>query len=218
MVKLEDPTVPYADVIPRWRRERSATAADVFRLGAPGYDWRATYAGPGTCVVIAASDSALSSAEDEDTVKVIGTVGGLLADLGFQVYAARAMTGGDLRPSLVIWVGGTATSADERTAISALDAPGVSVAACPVNLPGWRHIDAEEVGDWRTFAKRFVAEVAGLVDVPEQAFVSNAVSNEPRRTGPDDAGRGPGETGADLHEHGRSRTRQHRRDPGTAGS
>lgn len=209
MVKLEDPTVPYADVIPRWRRERSGTAADVFRLGAPGYDWRATYAEPGTPVVIAASDSALSSAEAEDTVKVIGTVGGLLADLGFQVYAARAMSGGDLQPSLVIWVGGSAMSADECARLEALDAPGVSVAACPVNLAGWRHIDAEEVGDWRTFAKRFVAEVAGLVEVPEQAFVSNAVSNEPRRTGPDDAGSSAPEQTANPHEHGRTRTRPH---------
>jgi len=37
--------------------------------------------------------------------------------------------------------------------------------------------------------------------------VSNNLSNEPRRTGTDDDGRAPAETPADLHRHGRRRTK-----------
>jgi len=36
--------------------------------------------------------------------------------------------------------------------------------------------------------------------------VSNNLSNEPRRTGPDDGGRTVAETAPDLHRHGRRRT------------
>jgi len=48
--------------------------------------------------------------------------------------------------------------------------------------------------------------------------VSNNLSNEPRRTGPDDAGRPDPETGADLHEGGRSRTHPDQPHPGSRGS
>jgi hypothetical protein len=37
--------------------------------------------------------------------------------------------------------------------------------------------------------------------------VSNNVSNEPRRTGPDDAGRGSVDEASDLHQRGRRRTK-----------
>jgi len=43
--------------------------------------------------------------------------------------------------------------------------------------------------------------------------VSNNLSNEPRRTGPDDAGRTSSETAADLHQHGRRRTKPDGRGP-----
>ena len=48
--------------------------------------------------------------------------------------------------------------------------------------------------------------------------VSNNLSNEPRRTGPDDAGRADPESAADLHQHGRRRTRPDRRNPNSGGS
>jgi hypothetical protein len=218
MVKLEDPTLPYADVIPRRRRERAASDGQAFRLGAPGYDWRTTYSTPGSRVVIAASDCALSPAEVEDTVKVIGTVGGVLADLGFQVFPAKAMTGGDLRPSLLIWVGGSATATDERDQLGLIHAPGLSVAPCPLGMPGWRHVDAGKVDDWRRFVKQFIAAVAALVEVPEASFLSNNLSNEPRRTDPDDAGRTSADKAVDQHQRGRRRTRPDGRHPDSAGS
>ena len=46
--------------------------------------------------------------------------------------------------------------------------------------------------------------------------VSNNLSNELRRTGTDDGGRAPAETPADLHQHGRRRTKADGR--GSSGS
>ena len=46
----------------------------------------------------------------------------------------------------------------------------------------------------------------GFLGEGETANVSNNLSNEPRRTGPDDGGRTVAETAADLHRHGRRRT------------
>jgi hypothetical protein len=59
MVKLEDPTVPFAGVVARRRRERAAADADDFRLGAPGHDWHAIYVEPGPKAVVGASAKAL---------------------------------------------------------------------------------------------------------------------------------------------------------------
>ncbi len=48
--------------------------------------------------------------------------------------------------------------------------------------------------------------------------VSNNLSNEPRRTGPDDAGRRGVDKPADLHQRGRRRTRPDGRLPDSGGS
>ena len=48
--------------------------------------------------------------------------------------------------------------------------------------------------------------------------VSNNLSNEPRRTGTDDAGRRGVDKAADLHERGRRRTKPDGRKPNSGGS
>ncbi len=48
--------------------------------------------------------------------------------------------------------------------------------------------------------------------------VSNNLSNEPRQTDPDDAGRRGVDKAADLHQRGRTRTRPDRRNRGSGGS
>jgi predicted transcriptional regulator len=48
--------------------------------------------------------------------------------------------------------------------------------------------------------------------------VSNNLSNEPRRTGPDAAGRADAESGSDLHQHGRRRMRPDRPGRGSSDS
>lgn len=50
------------------------------------------------------------------------------------------------------------------------------------------------------------------------ANVSNNLSNEPRRTGPDDGGRTDADKAPDLHQHGRRRTKPDRRHPDSGGS
>jgi hypothetical protein len=48
--------------------------------------------------------------------------------------------------------------------------------------------------------------------------VSNNLSNEPRRTGSDDAGQATSEKVSDLDQHGSGRTRRHRAGPPPTGS
>jgi hypothetical protein len=189
MVKLEDPTVPFAGVVARRRRERAAADADAFRLGAPGHDWHAIYVEPGPKAVVGASAKALDADSVERTVQLIGSVGGLLADLGFQVCPASALTGGTLRPSLLAWVDAGDTAADERRRLEALGAPGVVIGSCAAAPAGWGRIDADEFEDRNLVTRHFVDEVAPLVDLPYAGNVSNNLSSEPRRTGPDDGGR-----------------------------
>lgn len=62
------------------------------------------------------------------------------------------------------------------------------------------------------------ASVEGYLERHGFGNVSNNLSNEPRRTGPDDAGQTDPETDADLHQHGRRRTRADRRHPDSGGS
>ena len=84
MVKLEDPTIPLAGVIARRRRVRAATDAAAFRLGTPGHDWQAIYAEPDRKAVVGASARAFGGDQTEHTRRIIGAIGGLLADLGFR--------------------------------------------------------------------------------------------------------------------------------------
>ena len=203
MVKLEDPTVPFAGVIARRRRERVATDALAFRLGTPGRDWQAIYSEPGVKAVVGASDRALETDHVEHTLQVIGAMGGLLADLGFQVCPASALTAGTIRPSVLAWVVAGDAPGDE---LRALGAPCIVIGPCPTPPTDWARIDASEFDNRDRFIRRFVAEVSRLVDLPDVGNVSNNLSNEPRRTGPDDGGRVPTETPADLHLHGRRQT------------
>lgn len=66
----------------------------------------------------------------------------------------------------------------------------------------------------------YISEVSVETYLERHGFgnVSNNLSNEPRRTDPDDAGRTDPGTAADLHQHGRRRTRSDRQDPGSGGS
>ena len=218
MVKLVDPTLPFADVVARRRRERATTDAAAFSLWAPTHDWRSVYPEPTAVAGIGASRQALSGSAVDLTQQLIGGSGGLLVDLGFQVCPIGAITGGMLPPSLLVWVAGDTTTSEEQEQLSSLTTAGVWIGQCADAVDGWTHVDAEVFEDRVRFVRQFVAAVASLVEVPEAAFVSNNLSNEPRRTSPDDAGRSAAETTSDLHEGGRSRTRRHPREPDAEGS
>lgn len=182
MVKLEDPTVPFAGVIARRRSERAATDALAFRLGTPGRDWEAIYSESGVKAVVGATDRALDTDHAERTLRVIGAMGGLLTDLGFQVCPASALTAGTFRPSVLAWVSAGDPPADE---LRAMGAPCIVIGPCAA-LPGdWACIDASEFDKRDQFIRRFVAEVSRLVDLPDVGNVSN---NYVKRTTTDQPG------------------------------
>ena len=94
-----------------------------------------------------------------------------------------------LPPSLLVWVAGETTTPEEHERLSSLGVPGVWIGSGTDSVEGWAHVEPQVFGDRVQFVRRFVAAVASLVEVPEAAYVSNNLSNEPRRTGPDDGGR-----------------------------
>lgn len=218
MVKLVDPTLPFADVIARHRRERAGTAASTFGLWASTHDWRTVYPAPTAVAGIGASEVALRDPALDLTQRLIGGSAGLLVDLGFQVCPVGAITSGTLLPSLLVWVAGESTTPQERKQLASFNVPGVWIGSEAEAADGWARIDPRVFGDRAQFVRQLVAAVASLVEVPEAAYVSNSLSNEPRRTGPDDAGRADAEHAADLHQHGRRRTRPDRRNPDSGGS
>jgi len=213
MVKLEDPTLPYADVVARHRREQAPRAAATFGLWASTHDWRAVYPEPTAVAGIGASERALSDPQVDLTQRLTGASGGLLVDLGFQLCPIGAITNGMLPAALLVWIAGDRTTPEERQQLTELSAPGLWIGRCADAIEGWAHLEPEVFGDRVAFTRQFVAAVASVAEVPEAAYVSNNLSNEPRRTGPDDAGRTDAETAADLHQHGRRRTHPDVRKP-----
>ncbi len=216
MVKLEDPTLPFAEVVPRHRREHAAAAAATFGLWASTHDWRTVYPEPSAVAGIGASATALRDLDVDLTQQLLGASGGLLVDLGFQVCPIGAVTGGMLPPTVLVWVAGDNTTPEERAQLAALAVPGVWVGRWANAIEGWAQLDAESFGDRVRFVRQFVAAVGSLVEVPEAAYMSNNLSNEPRRTDPDDAGRRGVEMPADQHQRGRRRTTPDRRNPGSS--
>ena len=217
MVKLEDPTLPFADIVARHRREQAAADAATFGLWAATHDWRAVYPEPTAVAAVGASEQALSDPKVDQTQQLTGASGGLLVDLGFQLCPIAAITSGMLPATLLVWIG-DGTTPDEHEQLAALGVPGLWIGRRTDGIQGWTHIEAALFGDRVGFTRQFVAAIASLVEVPEAAYVSNNLSNEPRRTGADDGGRVPAETAPDLHRHGRRRTTADPRGPQTAGS
>lgn len=200
MVKIEDPTLPFADVVARHRREQAPRAAATFGLWASTHDWRSVYPEPITVAGIGASERALSDPHIDLTQRLTGASGGLLVDLGFQLCPIAAITSGMLPAALLVWIG-DGTTPDEHQQLAALGVPGLWLGRRTDVIEGWAHLDAELLGDRVGFTRQFVASVVSLVDVPEAVYVSNNSSNEPRRSDPDDAGSASAENTSDLHQH-----------------
>lgn len=204
MVKIQDPTVAFSAVVPSRRRSRAAAAGERFRLGLHGLDCGPTSRPTERGAVIGASSWALKTEQVEGSVELIGLVGGLLADLGFRVCPIGADARRQ-RPSIVVWVCGDETQADEYEQLAALGVLGLSIGSCVEGLDDWSFVTTEELEDRKEFVRLFAAEVEALAS----ANVSNNLSNEPRRTGPDGGGRTTLGKVADLHEHGRRRVARH---------
>lgn len=160
MIKLQDPTAPYAGVIPRRRRERMGEADEVFRFGG-----RAPKARPssGTVAVVGASASALSPESIEETAAHLGALGGVLADLGYDVFAVSALSELDTRPTFIGWVGGAET-AEERDQLASLDVPGLVIGARLDGFDAWASVEPDDHRDSFEFVRAAFTEIRGLTD------------------------------------------------------
>lgn len=138
-MKLQDPVAPFRGIVAQHRRAHASSNAERFRLGG-----RAPAARPsaGPVAVVGASEWALTEERVEATVAYIGALGGLLADLGYDVYAVSSLPDLDARPAFVGWVGGEETTA-EHDQLVALDAPVLSIGSDLDGVETWSSIEPE---------------------------------------------------------------------------
>jgi len=99
----------------------------------------------------------------EETVSTIGLVSGLLVDDGFGVCPIAANRRDQPRPSLVVWVCGDETQADEFEQLAEIGAPGISIGSCVYGLDEWAFLDSIEVRARNTFIRRFVEELRNIL-------------------------------------------------------
>lgn len=163
MVKIQDPTVAFSTVVPNRRRSRAAAAGERFRLGLHDLDCGPTSRPTERSAVIGASSWALKTEQVEGSVELIGLVGGLLADLCFQVCPIGVVARAQRRPSIAVWVRGDETQADEYEQLAALGVPGLAIGSCVEGLEDWSFITTEELEDRKEFIRLFAAEVEALV-------------------------------------------------------
>ena len=122
-MKIEDPVAPFKGIVAGHRRANAARNAERLRLGGHAPVPRPS-AGP--IAVLGASEWALQGERVELTLAYAGALGGLLADLGYDIYAVSSLPQLDASPAFVGWVGGGETTS-ERAQLAAIDAPGLSV-------------------------------------------------------------------------------------------
>ncbi len=82
-------------------------------------------------------------------------------------------------------------------------------------LDDWSYLEDDEIANSESFTRLFASEVTRLA---ADQNVSNNLSNEPRRTQPDDAARTTAESIVDLHVDAPRRTRRHPPGPGASDS
>lgn len=159
-MKLQDPIAPFVGIIARRRRERAAVDADCFRFGGRAPNRRAS---TGPVAVVGASGWALGSDRVDTTLAYIGALGGLLADLGYDVYAVSSLPDLDARPAFVGWVGGEETAA-EHERLAALDAPGLSVGPRLDGVETWSSLEPEGQPTSIEFIRTALDEIRRLTE------------------------------------------------------
>lgn len=160
MVKLEDPVAPFRGIVAKHRRAHAAGNAERMRLGGPAPAPRPS-AGP--VAVLGASEWALDESRVEGTLAYIGMLGGLLADLGYDVFAVSSLPGLDSRPAFVGWVGGRETTS-EHAQLVAIDAPGLSIGRAPEGAQTWASIEPEGPPTDIEFIRSTLHEIRRLTD------------------------------------------------------
>ena len=206
MVKLVDPSLPFANVVALHRREQPQPPPPPSGWWTSTHDWRVVYPEPTAVAGIGASEMALRDFAVALTQTTHRRQRRPARRSRVPGVPVGAISNGMLPPSLLLWVAGETTTQRESEQLSSFGVPGVWIGSEAEAGTGWACIEPRVFGDRAQFVRQFVAVVASLVEVPEAAYVSNNLSNEPRRTDQDDDGRRADRNVADLHEHGRRRT------------
>lgn len=203
-MKLEDPVAPFRGVVAKHRRAHGASNAERMRFGGPAPMPRPS-AGP--VAVLGASEWALAEPRLERTLAYIGMLGGLLADLGYDVFAVSSLPGLDARPAFVGWVGGGETTSELDQLVD-IDAPGVSIGRLPHGAQAWGSIEPEGPPTDIEFIRSTLHEIrrlTGDTQGAQGAGGGGAASTVPSTVRPGTGSHGAGRSSYDDQRNPRSR-------------
>lgn len=195
-MKLEDPVAPFRGIVAKHRRAHGASNAERMRFGGPAPTPRPS-AGP--VAVLGASEWALGESRVDRTLAYIGLLGGLLADLGYDVFAVSSLPGLDARPAFVGWVGGGET-ASEHEQLVAIGVPGVSIGPVPQGAQTWGSIEPEGPPTDIDFIRSTLHEIRRLTSderTPEAAVERGDASTVPSTVRPGTGSHGVGRSSYD---------------------
>lgn len=159
-MKLEDPVAPFRGIVTRHRRAHAAGNAERMKFGGPAPAPRPS---SGHVAVLGASEWALDETRIERTLAYLGMLGGLLADLGYDVFAVSSLPGLDARPAFVGWVGGRETTS-EHEHLMAIDAPGLSIGPAPQEARAWGSVEPDGPPTDIEFIRSTLHEIRRLTD------------------------------------------------------
>lgn len=206
MVKLEDPVAPFQGIVAKHRRAHAAGNAERMRFGGPAPTPRPS---EGPVAVLGASEWALDETRVERTLAYIGMLGGLLADLGYDVFAISSLPGLDARPAFVGWVGGRETTS-EHEHLMAFDAPGISIGPAPQGGHAWGSIEPEGPPTDIELIRSVLHEIRRLTDgeqTPEGVVGPGDASTVPSTVRPGTGVYRPGQPGDHERRNPSSRAR-----------
>ena len=196
------------------RRAHAAGNAERMRFGGQAPAPRPS-AGP--VAVLGASAWALDETRIDRTLAYIGALGGLLADLGYDVFAVSSLPGLDARPAFVGWVGGGETTT-EHEQLAAIDAPGLSIGAAPHGAQAWHSIEPEGQPTDIEFLRSALHKIRQLTDPdrrPEDAGERRGASAVPSTVRAGTGVTGSGHPDDDAPRNTSSRARSGTRWDGT---
>lgn len=162
MVKLEDPVAPFKGIVAEYRRTRPAPDTAIFRFGGhtPTRHLRPS---KGPIAVVGASDWALDPARAEKTFAYIGALGGLLADLGYDIYSLGSLPELDRRPSFIGWVGGEESEL-EQAQLEALGVPGLVIGPAVDGVASLGNVEPDDHPDSIALVRAALHAIRRLTD------------------------------------------------------
>lgn len=172
-MKIEDPVAPFRGIVAEHRRANATRYAERLRLGGHAPVPRPS-AGP--VAVLGASGWALEDERVEPTLAYAGALGGLLADLGYDVYSVSSLPQLDAPPAFVGWVGGGETTTEQEQ-LAAIDAPGLRVGSGRDDAERWGSIQPEGQPTDIEFIRTALNEIQRLAS--EDAARSDESGNDP---------------------------------------